>query len=87
MDLDRIQPEQQVLAETALIRQPVPGKVGRGDDPYVDWDRTVGTDRDHLALFQRSKQLWLQVERKIADLVQEKSAVVGRLEPAHVHGR
>ena len=81
-DLDRVEPEQQVLAEAPFVGQLVGRQVGRGDDPHVDRHRPVGPDRDDLALLERGQQLGLEVERQIADLVEEQRAAVGRLEPA-----
>jgi hypothetical protein len=82
LDLDRVEPEQQVLAEQALVAEPVGREVGGGDDPDVDRHRPVGADRDHLALLERGQQLGLEVERQVADLVEEQGAAVRRLEPA-----
>ena len=72
LDLDRVEPEQQVLAEPRLVRQLVGGNIGRGNDAHVDGDRLVGADRHHLALLERGQELGLQLKRKIADLVEEK---------------
>ena len=81
LDLDRVQPEQQVLAEAAFRRRAARRAVGRGDHPDVDRHRLVGADRDHLPLLERGQQLGLEVERQIADLVEEQGAAVGRLHP------
>ena len=49
---------------------------------------SIGTGRldptgHHLPLLERGQQLGLEMERQIADFVEEQGAVVGRLEPPH----
>jgi hypothetical protein len=44
--------------------------------------RLVGADRHHLALLQSGQQFGLEVEREVADLVQEERAAVGCLHAA-----
>ena len=74
LDLDRVEPEQQVLAEAALVGELVGRAIGRGDHPDVDRHRLVGADRHDLALLERGQQFGLEVERQIADLVEEQGA-------------
>ena len=53
-------------------RRSIAGRhVGRGDDADVDRHRHVGADRGDLALLERGQQFGLEVERQIADLVEE----------------
>ena len=87
LDLDRVEPEQQVLAEALLVGERVGRYVGGGDHPHVDRNRLVRPDRHHLALLERGQQLGLEVKRQIADLVEEQGAVVGGLEAADAVAR
>ncbi len=73
VDLDRVEPEQQVLAEALLVGQLLGRQVGRGDHPHVDRHRPVGADRNHLPLLERGQQLGLEMERQVADLVEEQA--------------
>ena len=54
--------------------------VRRGDDPHVDPDRLRAADALELLLLEHAQELRLQVERQVADLVQEERAAVGQLE-------
>ena len=82
LDLDRVEAEQQVLPEALCVRQLIDRNVGGSDNPNVDGDRLVRTDRDDLPLLERSEQLGLQMQRQVADFVEEQRAVVGGLEPS-----
>ena len=46
------------------------------DQADVDLDRGLTAERDHLALLQHAQQPRLQVERHVADLVEEQRAAV-----------
>ena len=82
LDLDGIETEEEILPEQALVGEPIRRQVGRGDDPDVDRHRLVGADGNHLALLERGQQFGLEVERQIADLIEEQGAAVRRLQPA-----
>ena len=56
--------------------------VGRGDDAHVDGDLLLPADRLDAALLERAQQLRLQIDRQLADLVEEQRAAVGALERA-----
>ena len=56
--------------------------VGRGDEPHVDRHVVVGADAADLAALEHAQQLGLQVERQLANLVEEHGAAGGRLEHA-----
>ncbi len=79
-DLHRVEPEQQILAEQAIVAQLRRGHVGRGDDADIDRHRPVGADRRDLPLFEHGEQFGLQMQRQIADLVEEQGAAAGRLD-------
>jgi hypothetical protein len=46
-------------------------RIGRGDNPHIHFDRTLFTERLNLALLQKSKKLWLNVERQIANFIEK----------------
>ena len=63
----------QILAELSLGDALLEVRVGGGQHPYVHglWPRLA--DRHDLALFQKPQQLWLDIERQVADLVEEQA--------------
>src|SRR6185503_12672038 len=52
--------------------------IGRGEHPHIDRLRARLADRHDLALLQESQQLRLDVERQVADLVEEQGAACRR---------
>ena len=79
-----IQPEVEVLPETAGGDRRVEVDIGRGDDADVDRDRRAGADAHDLALLEDAEQLHLERRRQVADLVEEQRAAIGGLEPARL---
>ena len=67
----------EVLAERLLRDLGAQVAVGRGDDAHVDLLVRVGADLAHRALVEHAQQRRLQVERQLADLVEEDRAAVG----------
>ncbi len=61
--------------------------MGRRDDPNVDRDRISAADGPHLVFLQHAQQFHLQTHRHVADLVEEQSAALGRLEQTLVLAR
>ena len=57
-----------------------------GDDADVDVDRLRLADAAHLAAIEHAQQLRLEVERELADLVEEQRAAVGGLDQALLVG-
>src|SRR5436190_12549493 len=68
VDFDRVQAEQEVLAEAVLVGQLLARKVCRGHHADIDLHRPVRADGHDLSLLERSQQLGLQVERQVTDL-------------------
>src|SRR5438874_13834417 len=62
-------------SRTSVNDQPV-----RSDDPDVGPDRLRAPDALERLLLEHAQELRLEVERQVADLVQEERAVVGELE-------
>ena len=82
VDVDDVEPVVEVLAEAPGADLVLEDAVGRGDDADVDLLGLAVADAEDDALLQRAQQLHLQVERQLADLVEEERAAVGRLELA-----
>ena len=68
----------EVLAEAPGADLLFEDAVGRGDDADVDLLRLAVADAEDDALLQRAQELHLQVQRQLADLVEEERALVGR---------
>jgi hypothetical protein len=72
----------EILPESAcsdLVPEPA---VRCRDDPDVDGLRVVGTDPADFASLEHTKELRLEIERELADLVEEDRPAVGDLEHA-----
>ncbi len=82
LDADDLEPVIKVLAKLPLGDRVGQVAVGRRDQPDVDLDRLVRAHPHDLAGFEHPEQLDLDRRRHVADLVQEKRAAVGVLEPA-----
>ena len=77
-----VEPVEQIAAEAPLPHFLVQIAVGGGDDAHVDVDRPRAAEPLDLAVLQHAQQLRLQLERQLADLVEEDRAAVGQLEAA-----
>ena len=77
-----VEPEEQVLAEQALLDQGAQVLVGGGDDAHVGLDRRAAADGRVFALLQHAQQPRLRLHRHVADLVEEQRAALGLLEAA-----
>ena len=82
VDVDDVQPVEQVLAEAAVRQALFQILVGGGDDAHVDLLAARRPQRPDLALLQDAQQLGLQRGRQLADLVEEQGAAVGLDEQA-----
>ncbi len=74
MDADHAEPVVEIFAELAFGHPLLEVRVGRGEhaDVHRLWTRLA--DRHDLALLQESQQLRLDVERQVADFVEEQRA-------------
>ena len=80
LDRNNPQAEIQVLAEFACRDQRLEVLVGRRYHPRLDLERLDAADPGELALLQHAQQLGLQLDRQVADFVEEDGAGVGHLE-------
>ena len=74
VDADHAEPVVQVFAELTFGHPLLEVRVGRGEHPDVHRLRTCLADRHDLGLLEESKQLRLDVERQVADLIEEQRA-------------
>ena len=79
-DLERVEPEEQVLAEQLVGDHLAEVAIGRAEDADVDAERLVLADAADLAGFEEPQQLDLHALVQLADLVEEERAAVGDLE-------
>src|SRR6185436_21086823 len=79
---DDVEAMEQVLAERARLDPLLEILVRRRDDANVALHRVVAADAIELAVGEDAQQPRLQVERHVADLVEEERAAVGLLEAA-----
>ena len=80
VDLERVDPEEEVLAELLGLDHLAEVAVGRAEDADVDPERVVLADAADLARLQEPEQLDLDALVQLADLVEEERAAVGDLE-------
>src|SRR4029079_19256554 len=81
-DRHHLQAEVEVLAEAALANGAVEALIGRRDDARVRLDHLGAADAAELTLLEHAQELHLELDRHVADLVQEEGAAGGGLEAA-----
>ena len=80
--MEHVEAVVQILAEAAVLHRTLQIDVGGGDDPHIDPQALGGADADDGLFLQEAQQAGLQVERQVADLVEEQNALVGGLDVA-----
>src|ERR1700722_4891149 len=83
MNLDGVQPEKEVLSESASRDLFGEDRVGCRDYPRIHATRLRRSDPFHLADFEYSQKLRLQIHWHIRDLVEKQRATIGEFEPAY----
>ncbi len=81
-DRDHVETIVEIEAEAPLAQRFGEIDMGGGDETEVDMVRPVAADRLYLLVLQHAQQLGLQIERHVADLVEEEGAFVRLLELA-----
>jgi hypothetical protein len=81
-DRHDVQAEVQVLAELALLDLAAQILPGRRDHPQVDLLGLGAADPAQLALLEHPQELGLEIERQLAEFVEEHRAARGQLEGA-----
>ena len=80
--VDHVDPVIQILAKPLVLDHVLELAVGGREQANIDGDLGLGADRADLALLQRAQELGLELDRHLADLVEEQRAAVGLLEQA-----
>ena len=86
VEVDHVEAVVEVLAEAPGADLLLEDPIGRGDDPDVDLLGLAVADAKDDALLERAQQLDLEVQRELADLVEEERPPVRRLELARTRG-
>ena len=81
-DRKHAEPVVQVAPERPLVDHRVEVAVGGGNDADVDASGERAAETFELPFLQHAQQLGLELERHVADFVEEERAPVGQLEPA-----
>src|SRR4030095_5211499 len=81
-DRNYVEPEKKVLAKPALFHGVFEVAVRGNDDAHVNLDLVVATDGPQRAVLQRAKQLRLQPQGQVADLIEEERAPLAALKKA-----
>src|SRR6516225_719699 len=85
-DADDVQPVVEVLAEPALLDEPLQVLVRRRDDTDVDRPALGGAQGQELALLDDPQELRLHLRRHRRDLVEEHRPAVGDLDQSDLRG-
>ena len=83
---DHVEAVEQVFAEHPVLDALLQVLVGGGDHAHVGLDGVVPAHAVEMAVAQHPQQPGLQVERHVADFVEEQRAALGLLEAATAHG-
>ena len=86
MDVDRVEPIQQVAAEAAGLDLGLDVRVRRREHAHVDLLRARRAEPLELAALEHAQQTRLLGRRDVRDLVEEQRAAVGELEAADAVG-
>jgi hypothetical protein len=81
-DREHVEAVEEILAEGVVGDGGLEVAIGRRDDADVDLHRLVAAEPLDGALLNHPQQLDLNLERQVADLVEEDRRSVGGLEPA-----
>jgi hypothetical protein len=80
----RGQSKEEVLAKLSGRNLAPKLSVGSGHDAHVELSLLRSTDASHAACLEHAKEARLEIDRQLADFVQEERAAVGALEGAEV---
>src|SRR2546430_15545023 len=87
MERQHVQPVEEVLAKESLSGRAREIDVRGGDHAHVHRDSARATDAPNAPLLERAKQLSLQREREVPDLVEKERAAIGDLEESRLGAR
>ena len=84
MDVEDLQPIEQILAKVATLHRLPQIAVGRGHDADVRLEQPGAAEPLELALLQDAQELGLRRQAHLADLVEEQHAAGGQLDLARL---
>ena len=84
LDDRRRQPEVEILPELLRRHQRAQVAIGRRDDTHVDPPLTGAANPAHRVIIQHAQQARLQLQRQLANLVQEQDAALRAFEGTRV---
>ncbi len=82
-----VEPEKQILAETALFHLMLQILVGCGNDPDVEFNGFGAADPEDLAFLENVQQLDLHGQRHLANLIKKHGPAGGRFKQADLGRR
>src|SRR5260370_10118586 len=82
LDGDDIETIQQIKSKSSVANRLIKISIRGGDHADADPDRSAAADWLELLLLEHAEQLYLGVERELANLVEKNRAAMGELEPA-----
>src|SRR5262245_44244395 len=71
-----VQPKEQILPEEVVFNGFVQVAVRRGDESYIDFDRTRPAESFELTFLEHAQQLGLKHRRKLTDLIEKERAAI-----------
>ncbi len=86
MNLNGVEPEQQILAKAPALHFLIQVGVGRRDHAHI---HALGFGRSHalhFAYLQHAQHFGLEIQGHVGDFIQEQRAAVGQFEAAHAIG-
>src|SRR5690606_31706887 len=83
-DREHAEPVVKILPKRLVLDRLVRHPVRRRDDPRLDRDFLLATDRQDLARLEHAQEMRLELRRHLRQLVKEQRAVVGALEEARM---
>src|SRR6266704_2122009 len=83
MNFDGVQPEHQILSESALGYVGIQVGIRSRKQTHVNLPRLRRSHPLKLSGLQDSQEFWLQIERHISDFVEKQRAAISQLEPPH----
>src|SRR5206468_11887062 len=78
-DRKDVEPVKKIRAEALLADRPLEIAIRCRDQPHVDLQRLRPADALELAVLQHAQELRLQLQWKVADLVEKDGAPIGEL--------
>ena len=83
-NLQDIQPVVEIFAKPAILDCLLQVDMGGGKNPDIDGDRPTAPDALDVLFLKKAQQIRLQLQRQIADFIQQQRSAVGSLDSPHL---